>query len=57
MEGPWSPGVQAVPASHGPLSSQNLPPNARSARPLVRAYICDGYARTIDGHTVLTELK
>ncbi|XP_041635427.1 arf-GAP domain and FG repeat-containing protein 2 isoform X4 [Cheilinus undulatus] len=38
VEGPWSPGVQAVPPSHGPLASQapshNMPPNARSARPL-----------------------
>ncbi|XP_068443798.1 arf-GAP domain and FG repeat-containing protein 2 isoform X2 [Clinocottus analis] len=37
IEGPWSPGVQAVPPSHGPLTSQapshNLPPNARSTRP------------------------
>ncbi|KAM9836313.1 arf-GAP domain and FG repeat-containing protein 2 isoform 1-T1 [Aulostomus maculatus] len=39
VEGPWSPGVQAVPPSHGPLgnqapSSHNLPPNARSTRAL-----------------------
>ncbi|CAJ1086222.1 arf-GAP domain and FG repeat-containing protein 2 isoform X2 [Xyrichtys novacula] len=38
VEGPWSPGVQAVPSSHGPLGGQapshNMPPNARSARPL-----------------------
>lgn len=38
IEGPWSPGVQAVPPSHGPLVNQapahNMPPNARSARPL-----------------------
>ncbi|XP_034532997.1 arf-GAP domain and FG repeat-containing protein 2 isoform X3 [Notolabrus celidotus] len=38
VEGPWSPGVQAVPPSHGPLGNQppphNMPPNARSARPL-----------------------
>lgn len=40
VEGPWSPGVQAGPPSHGPLGGQNphnLPPNARPARPLVRA--------------------
>ncbi|XP_038140863.1 arf-GAP domain and FG repeat-containing protein 2 isoform X2 [Cyprinodon tularosa] len=38
VEGPWSPGVLPVPSSHGPLSNQgpshNLPPNARSTRPL-----------------------
>ncbi|KAM6909079.1 arf-GAP domain and FG repeat-containing protein 2 [Xenentodon cancila] len=39
VEGPWSPGIQAVPSSHGPLSSQNLPPNARSARPLSQAQL------------------
>lgn len=40
MEGPWSPSVQAGPPSHGPLGGQTphtLPPNARPARPLVRA--------------------
>lgn len=44
VEGPWSPGVQAVPPSHGPLASQapphNLPPNGRAARPLVRDPMC-----------------
>ncbi|XP_072232590.1 arf-GAP domain and FG repeat-containing protein 2 isoform X3 [Leuresthes tenuis] len=43
VEGPWSPGVQAGPPSHGPLSSQglphNLPPNARSARPLSQSQL------------------
>ncbi|XP_071315480.1 arf-GAP domain and FG repeat-containing protein 2 isoform X2 [Trachinotus anak] len=43
VEGPWSPGVQAVPPSHGPLASQapthNLPPNARSARPLSQSQL------------------
>ncbi|XP_034425096.1 arf-GAP domain and FG repeat-containing protein 2 isoform X2 [Hippoglossus hippoglossus] len=43
VEGPWSPGVQAMPPSHGPLASQapahNLPPNARSARPLSQAQL------------------
>uniref|UniRef100_A0A3B3XGV5 Arf-GAP domain-containing protein n=1 Tax=Poecilia mexicana TaxID=48701 RepID=A0A3B3XGV5_9TELE len=43
VEGPWSPGVQAVPSSHGPLSSQgpshNLPPNARSTRPLSQSQL------------------
>ncbi|XP_037539464.1 arf-GAP domain and FG repeat-containing protein 2 [Nematolebias whitei] len=43
VEGPWSPGVQAMPSSHGPLTSQgpthNLPPNARSARPLSQAQL------------------
>ncbi|KAI3375759.1 hypothetical protein L3Q82_004058 [Scortum barcoo] len=43
VEGPWSPGVQAVPPSHGPLANQapshNLPPNARSTRPLSQAQL------------------
>ncbi|KAF3837090.1 hypothetical protein F7725_004554 [Dissostichus mawsoni] len=43
VEGPWSPGVQAVPPSHGPLASQapshNLPPNARSTRPLSQSQL------------------
>ncbi|MEQ2163927.1 hypothetical protein GOODEAATRI_001281 [Goodea atripinnis] len=43
VEGPWSPGIQAVPSSHGPLSSQgpshNLPPNARSTRPLSQSQL------------------
>ncbi|XP_034413024.1 arf-GAP domain and FG repeat-containing protein 2 isoform X2 [Cyclopterus lumpus] len=43
VEGPWSPGVQAVPPSHGPLTSQapshNLPPNARSTRPLSQSQL------------------
>lgn len=43
VEGPWSPGVQAVPSSHGPLANQapshNMPPNARSARPLSQAQL------------------
>ncbi|KAK2863108.1 hypothetical protein Q5P01_002641 [Channa striata] len=38
VEGPWSPGVQPVLPSHGPLGSQapphNLPPNGRATRPL-----------------------
>lgn len=46
VEGPWSPGVQAVPPIHGPLMSQgsshNLPPNARPSRPLVRGLSEDG---------------
>nr|XP_046236350.1 arf-GAP domain and FG repeat-containing protein 2 isoform X2 [Scatophagus argus] len=43
VEGPWSPGVQAMPASHGPLVNQapshNLPPNARSTRPLSQSQL------------------
>ncbi|XP_069025902.1 arf-GAP domain and FG repeat-containing protein 2 isoform X1 [Embiotoca jacksoni] len=43
VEGPWSPGVQAVPPSHGPLASQgpahNLPPNARTARPMSQSQL------------------
>nr|XP_020467032.1 arf-GAP domain and FG repeat-containing protein 1-like isoform X2 [Monopterus albus] len=43
VEGPWSPGVQAVPPSHGPLTSQapshNLPPNSRSSRPLSQSQL------------------
>ncbi|XP_029311100.1 arf-GAP domain and FG repeat-containing protein 2 isoform X2 [Cottoperca gobio] len=43
VEGPWSPGVQAVPPSHGPLASQvpshNLPPNARSTRPMTQSQL------------------
>ncbi|TMS01869.1 Arf-GAP domain and FG repeat-containing protein 2 [Larimichthys crocea] len=43
VEGPWSPGVQAVPPSHGPLASQapshNLPPNSRSTRPLSQSQL------------------
>lgn len=43
VEGPWSPGVQAVPPSHGPLANQapshNMPPNARSARPLSQSQL------------------
>ncbi|XP_022616480.1 arf-GAP domain and FG repeat-containing protein 1-like isoform X1 [Seriola dumerili] len=43
VEGPWSPGVQAVPPSHGPLASQapthNLPPNARATRPLSQSQL------------------
>ncbi|XP_040887330.1 arf-GAP domain and FG repeat-containing protein 2 isoform X3 [Toxotes jaculatrix] len=43
VEGPWSPGVQAVPPSHGPLASQtathNMPPNARSTRPLSQSQL------------------
>ncbi|XP_038586579.1 arf-GAP domain and FG repeat-containing protein 2 isoform X2 [Micropterus salmoides] len=43
VEGPWSPGVQAMPPSHGPLASQapshNLPPNARSTRPLSQSQL------------------
>uniref|UniRef100_A0A3P8SFJ5 ArfGAP with FG repeats 2 n=1 Tax=Amphiprion percula TaxID=161767 RepID=A0A3P8SFJ5_AMPPE len=43
VEGPWSPGVQAVPPSHGPLANQgpshNLPPNARSTRPLSQSQL------------------
>ncbi|KAM3857356.1 arf-GAP domain and FG repeat-containing protein 2 [Diretmus argenteus] len=38
VEGPWSPGVQALPPSHGPLASQapshTMPPNARPTRTL-----------------------
>ncbi|KAM4536337.1 arf-GAP domain and FG repeat-containing protein 2 isoform 2-T2 [Odontesthes bonariensis] len=46
VEGPWSPGVQAGPPSHGPLTSlssqglpHNLPPNARSTRPLSQSQL------------------
>ncbi|XP_073330870.1 arf-GAP domain and FG repeat-containing protein 2 isoform X2 [Pagrus major] len=43
VEGPWSPGVQAVPPSHGPLANQapshNMPPNARSTRPLSQSQL------------------
>ncbi|CAN9509634.1 unnamed protein product [Ophioblennius macclurei] len=43
VEGPWSPGVQAVPPSHGPLPGQgpahNLPPNARSTRPMSQSQL------------------
>uniref|UniRef100_A0A4W6FEJ1 Arf-GAP domain-containing protein n=1 Tax=Lates calcarifer TaxID=8187 RepID=A0A4W6FEJ1_LATCA len=43
VEGPWSPGVQAVPPSHGPLASQapthNLPHNARATRPLSQSQL------------------
>ncbi|KAM3591274.1 uncharacterized protein V6R79_025914 [Siganus canaliculatus] len=43
VEGPWSPGVQAVPHSHGALTGQapshNLPPNARSTRPLSQSQL------------------
>ncbi|XP_071765559.1 arf-GAP domain and FG repeat-containing protein 2 isoform X1 [Centroberyx gerrardi] len=43
VEGPWSPGVQALPPSHGPLSSQapshTMPPNARPARTLSQAQL------------------
>ncbi|KAF7230273.1 arf-GAP domain and FG repeat-containing protein 2 isoform X1 [Nothobranchius furzeri] len=43
VEGPWSPGLQAVPPSHGPLTGQgpphNLPPNARSTRPLSQSQL------------------
>lgn len=43
MEGPWSPGVQAMPPSHGPLASQglshNMPPNARATRPLSQSQL------------------
>ncbi|XP_011604989.2 arf-GAP domain and FG repeat-containing protein 2 isoform X1 [Takifugu rubripes] len=42
-EGPWSPGVQAVPPSHGPMVSQglsnNLPPNNRPSRPLSQSQL------------------
>ncbi|KAM4611829.1 arf-GAP domain and FG repeat-containing protein 2 isoform 2-T2 [Polymixia lowei] len=38
VEGPWSPGVQALPPSHGPMASQvpshTMPPNARPTRTL-----------------------
>ncbi|XP_056156487.1 arf-GAP domain and FG repeat-containing protein 2 isoform X2 [Lampris incognitus] len=38
VEGPWSPGFQALPPSHGPLASQApshaMPPNARPTRTL-----------------------
>uniref|UniRef100_A0A8C7XRY3 ArfGAP with FG repeats 2 n=1 Tax=Oryzias sinensis TaxID=183150 RepID=A0A8C7XRY3_9TELE len=43
MEGPWSPGVQAVPLSHGPLGSQNVShntaSNARTSRPLSQSQL------------------
>ncbi|XP_041840995.1 arf-GAP domain and FG repeat-containing protein 2 isoform X3 [Melanotaenia boesemani] len=43
VEGPWSPGVQALPPSHGTLTSQgtshNLPLNARAARPLSQSQL------------------
>ncbi|CAK6952889.1 arf-GAP domain and FG repeat-containing protein 2 isoform X3 [Scomber scombrus] len=43
VEGPWSPGVQAVPPSHGPLANQvpphNMPPNARSMRTLPQSQL------------------
>ncbi|XP_058481552.1 arf-GAP domain and FG repeat-containing protein 2 isoform X2 [Solea solea] len=43
VEGPWSPGVQAMPPSLGPLANQvpahNMPPNARSTRPLSQAQL------------------
>ncbi|KAM8899359.1 arf-GAP domain and FG repeat-containing protein 2 isoform 2-T2 [Spinachia spinachia] len=43
VEGPWSPGVQAAAPSHGPLTSHapahNLPPNARSTRPLSQSQL------------------
>ncbi|XP_078132172.1 arf-GAP domain and FG repeat-containing protein 2 isoform X4 [Sander vitreus] len=43
VEGPWSPGVQAVPPSLGPLANQapshNLPPNARSTRPMSQSQL------------------
>ncbi|XP_053198861.1 arf-GAP domain and FG repeat-containing protein 2 isoform X2 [Scomber japonicus] len=43
VEGPWSPGVQAVPPSHGPLANQapshNMPPNARSTRTLPQSQL------------------
>lgn len=43
VEGPWSPGVQAVPPTHGPLANQapshNLPPNARSTRTLSQSQL------------------
>uniref|UniRef100_A0A1A7XYA2 Zgc:114045 n=1 Tax=Iconisemion striatum TaxID=60296 RepID=A0A1A7XYA2_9TELE len=43
VEGPWSPGLQAVPPSHGPLASQgplhNLPSNARPTRPLSQSQL------------------
>ncbi|XP_076015972.1 arf-GAP domain and FG repeat-containing protein 2 isoform X2 [Genypterus blacodes] len=43
VEGPWSPGVQAVPPNHGPLGNQapphNLPLNSRSARPLSQSQL------------------
>lgn len=44
VEGPWSPGVQAMPPSHGPLASQgpahNMSLNARATRPLVSSVSC-----------------
>ncbi|XP_024143550.1 arf-GAP domain and FG repeat-containing protein 2 isoform X1 [Oryzias melastigma] len=43
MEGPWSPGIQTVPPSHGPLASQNMShnmaPNARASRPLSQSQL------------------
>ncbi|XP_023822016.1 arf-GAP domain and FG repeat-containing protein 2 isoform X5 [Oryzias latipes] len=43
MEGPWSPGIQAVPLSHGPLGSQNVShntaSNARTSRPLSQSQL------------------
>ncbi|KAM9827119.1 arf-GAP domain and FG repeat-containing protein 2 [Neosynchiropus ocellatus] len=43
FEGPWSPGVQAVPTAHGPLtnqaSSHNLPPNSRNTRTLSQSQL------------------
>ncbi|XP_030609670.1 arf-GAP domain and FG repeat-containing protein 2 isoform X1 [Archocentrus centrarchus] len=43
VEGPWSPGVQAMPPSHGPLASQgpahNMPLNARATRPLSQSQL------------------
>ncbi|KAG7243430.1 hypothetical protein INR49_011887 [Caranx melampygus] len=43
VEGPWSPGVQGVPPTHGPLASQapthNMPPNARATRPLSQSQL------------------
>lgn len=42
MEGPWSPGVQSMAPSLGPLANQVLPhnmtSNSRPNRPLVRAF-------------------
>ncbi|XP_028998713.1 arf-GAP domain and FG repeat-containing protein 2 isoform X2 [Betta splendens] len=43
VEGPWSPGVQAMPPSHGPLGSQapshGLPSNGRAARPMSQSQL------------------
>ncbi|XP_034020153.1 arf-GAP domain and FG repeat-containing protein 2 isoform X2 [Thalassophryne amazonica] len=43
VEGPWSPGIQAVAPSHGPLGNQapthNLPPNTRSTRTLPQSQL------------------